>query len=112
MERYSFVWSIFRSMVVLLVSMLFVVLSRPVLSLNPDYVTDFFTNFTSVEMYEYMVKLVLTLWSFAFIVSIFFFVSSIGFILVWVIYRLSLSRIYRKPRRVYPVEKQKFFSVY
>lgn len=32
--------------------------------------------------------------------------------LIYAIYRLSLSRIYRKPRRVYPVEKQKFFSLY
>lgn len=31
---------------------------------------------------------------------------------VWVVYRLSLSRIYSKPRRVYPAEKQKFFSLY
>lgn len=31
---------------------------------------------------------------------------------VFLIYRISLRYIYSKPRRVYPVEKQKFFSLY
>lgn len=35
-----------------------------------------------------------------------------GYVAVFLIHRISLRYIYSKPRRVYPVEKQKFFSLY
>lgn len=84
----------------------------PTLSLNPDCGWELLENLANVEMSEYLFQFVCTLMFLILIFFIPFVFFVIGYAVVWLIYRLSLSRIYRKPRRVYPVEKQKFFSLY
>lgn len=50
----------------------------------------------------------------AYLVSLFCFLWALGciaHIFVYLVYRVSLRYIYRKPCRVYPAEKEKLFSL-
>jgi len=79
---------------------------------NPEFGREFLLGLINFEMSDYLVQFVCTLTFLGLIVLISLTFFATGFYVVWFIYRISLSLIYRKPRRVYPVEKQKFFSVY
>lgn len=84
----------------------------PITISNPEFGCEFLLGFINFENSEYLIRFVCTLTFLGLIVVISLLFFTIGYYVVWLIYRLSLIRIYRKPRRVYPVEKQKFFSLY
>lgn len=85
-------------------------LIAPTLSVNPNFGWELFENLLNGVMSEFFTQFVGTLCFLELIFCIPIALFVIGYFVVWLIYRLSLSRIYSKPRRVYPVEKQKFFS--
>lgn len=104
--RYFKLFAFFVSFLVILL------LIYPALSSNPDLERTFVESLASAEMSEFLLKIFLTCDFFGLIFFFPFAFAVLGFWVVYLIYRLSLSCIYSKPRRVYPVEKQKFFSVY
>ena len=84
----------------------------PITISNPEFGREFLLGLINFENSEYLVQFVGTLTFLGLIVVISLLFFAIGYDVIWLIYRLSLSRIYSKPRRVYPAEKQKFFSLY
>ncbi len=79
---------------------------------NPEFGREFLLGLVNFEKSEYLVQFVCTLTFLGLIITIPLMFFAIGYYVVCFIYRISLRCIYSKPRRVYPVEKQKFFSLY
>ena len=84
----------------------------PFTTSNPEFGREFLLGLVNSENSEYLIQFVCTITFLGLILTISLLFFTIGYYVVWLIYRIALSRIYRKPRRVYPVKKQKFFSVY
>lgn len=82
----------------------------PYLATNPDFIISF--DLFNSEFSEFHFNLIICFISY-FAAFMFYdaFSMYFGWFIKWV-YCFSVSRIYSKPRRVYPVEKQKFFSLY
>ena len=76
--------------------------------IEADGLMEYLDLIPKEHFHEFLMILVYFALSFLIPLIIIFLCTS----LIYAIYRISLSRIYRKPRRVYPVEKQKFFSLY
>lgn len=103
---------LFWSIGVTLIGLTFIEIGSPIFAYDPNSLIAFVDSLENPEMSEYLLHFAFTLLFLSGVVLLPMSIVSVGYTVVWLIHRISLRYIYSKPRRVYPVKKQKFFSLY